>query len=355
LRPVHIYWFAYYNTDSPSTRYRGRYVLQHLKAAHGVSYDLVVPGYGWRNVLHFVRVYAEALLFRKRNSWIVFQKIHSNGWYTRALLTLLSVRRRRTLYDTDDAEHLRFSTEVMHRFMKRCSACAVGSEALAVYVQRYNPDVFLLTSPVIDHVNTKRERNAVFTIGWVGGYNTNKESSEAFAHKKSVEETLLPALRDLKFNVRFVMLGVTEQSDRDSLARYFEKSRVELDVPATIDWQDEDWVYRQIARFDVGVSPMVNHEFNRAKSAFKLKQYMSCGVPVLASAVGENKRFIAEGFNGFLCNTPDDYREKLCYLHELSDDRYAQISANAKTSSQAFNMTAHGEELLKQIATRSRH
>ena len=37
---------------------------------------------------------------------------------------------------------------------------------------------------------------------------------------------------------------------------------------------------------------MLNHPFNQAKSAFKAKQYLSCGIPVIASDVGENRKFV---------------------------------------------------------------
>ena len=32
MRLNHVYWFSYYNLESPSVRYRGKYALKNLRA-----------------------------------------------------------------------------------------------------------------------------------------------------------------------------------------------------------------------------------------------------------------------------------------------------------------------------------
>lgn len=43
---------------------------------------------------------------------------------------------------------------------------------------------------------------------------------------------------------------------------------------------------RRMAGFDLGIAPLVDIPFNRARSDIKLKEYAACGVPWLASPVG---------------------------------------------------------------------
>jgi hypothetical protein len=94
----HIYWFAYYNLDEPSVRYRAKFPLQQLKDKHGITFSLVYPGYDFKHVSNFLLTFLSALFFRKRHSVIVFQKIYSTGLYATApgirfmILTMRSIQ-----------------------------------------------------------------------------------------------------------------------------------------------------------------------------------------------------------------------------------------------------------------------
>lgn len=58
----------------------------------------------------------------------------------------------------------------------------------------------------------------------------------------------------------------------------------------------------EIAGFDVGVMPLEDSPWERGKCAYKLIQYMACGLPVVASPVGMNAEVVGEGAQqaGFL-------------------------------------------------------
>lgn len=334
----HIYWFAYYNEDEPSVRYRCIYPLRYLAETHDITYSIVHPGYDRKHIAAFIRIYLSALIFRKKNSLIVFQKIFTGGIYAHALKLLLFFRPTFTLYDTDDAEHTRRTTDTIHHFIKHCSACSAGSRSLIQYISPLNPNAFLLTSPVIDHGVIKRERENIFTIGWIGYYG---------AHLESLETLLFPALTQIPFPVRFIVLGARNEGEAEHIISSFKKyDHISVEAPLNISWLDERSVYHQIARFDVGVSPLLDTEFNRGKSAFKLKQCLSCGIPVLGSSVGENKYFLQEGVNGYFCDSPKEYLERIIAIRNAPLSDYMTMSKEAAASSRLFSMEHFSASLL---------
>jgi glycosyltransferase involved in cell wall biosynthesis len=341
----YIYWFSYYNLSSPSVRYRALYPLERLKEKEGIGYVLICPGYRFTTIARFAAAFFSALFFRKKNSLIVFQKIYSRGLYATALKLLLFFRRENTLYDIDDAEYVKYPPSTIRHFMRYSSACSAGSKSLCDYALNLNRRTFVLTSPVIFHGKIKKERNYVPTIGWVGFYT---------AHRESLLRLFFPALIGLDLNVKLVLMGVTRKEHREEIRQYFaSQSNVSVEIPREIDWMDESAVYERIAEFDIGVSPLLDTEINRAKSAFKLKQYLSCGVPALASRTGENSFFLNEGKAGFFCEGPDDFKKRIRQLYSTNEDEYRTFSFNAFISSALFSLDAYCETLVRYYREKS--
>lgn len=329
----HIYWFAYFNLNEPSVRYRAKFPLEQLKRKNGVSFSIVYPGYDFKKLTNFILTFFEVLIFRKKNSVIVFQKIYTNGIYTNALKVLLFFRKQHTLYDIDDAEYIRRPAKTMHYFMKKCSACSAGSKSIMEYIRTFNKNVLLLTSPVIDHGLLKSELEKTFTIGWVGYYG---------AHRNSLTQLFFPSIKNIDFPIKLKLLGVADDCEEQEIKSYFKNnSNILVETPLDINWLDEQSIYKKIAKFDVGISPLIDNEFNRGKSAFKLKQCLSCGIPVLGSSVGENKEFLKDGVNGYLCDNPEDFFQKLNLIKQAHFQEYNKLSVNAKMTFQTFSIDTY--------------
>jgi glycosyltransferase involved in cell wall biosynthesis len=90
--------------------------------------------------------------------------------------------------------------------------------------------------------------------------------------------------------------------------------------------------------FDIGIATLFNHEMHRSKSAFKAKQYLNNGIPVLSSDIKENNRFVKHGKNGFLCETPGDFRNRIIEISQMSDNEYKTMSDEAISSKPDFSL-----------------
>ena len=62
-----------------------------------------------------------------------------------------------------------------------------------------------------------------------------------------------------------------------------------------------------IHTFDIGLMPLTDTPWNRGKCALKVIEYMACGVPAIASPVGENNYIVKDGINGFLPSTIEEW------------------------------------------------
>lgn len=327
----HIYFFSSFNPSSVSARCRGLYPLQFLRKNRGIKFDFVYPGYRISELSYFLLVFFKVLLFRKKKSVVVFHKLHSRGVYTSLLKVLLRFRSKNTLYDTDDADYIRYEGTNIYHFVENCSACTVGSDFLRRHFLEISSTVVKLTSPVLNHGKRKDSKNAsCLHLGWVGDFGVNEGELSDYCHKRSFNKLILPALKLTKAKVKLTILGIRNPRDGEEIRSALRgHENIELEFPNDIDWMNENEVYERIAAFDVGLSPLVNHDFNKAKSAFKVKQYLSCGIPVLASPVGENRVFVSPAENGFFCEDSYAFVKGIETFLSMSEEEYRCFSRNA--------------------------
>ena len=75
-------------------------------------------------------------------------------------------------------------------------------------------------------------------------------------------------------------------------------------------WNEREEVQR-LRQFSIGIMPLRDGLFERGKCGYKLIQYMACGLPVVASSVGVNRTIVEHGVNGFLADTPAEWKQAL--------------------------------------------
>lgn len=130
-------------------------------------------------------------------------------------------------------------------------------------------------------------------IGWVGTSVTMRYL-----------DVLVPALHELRAKHPFLLRVVSNS----------EFAHEGLDVDNVIWSLDSE--SREIRGFDIGVMPLSDDPFSEGKSSYKLLQYMACGVPSVASAVGMNVDVAAGGSSALLAESPAEFAAQIGELLE---------------------------------------
>ena len=78
---------------------------------------------------------------------------------------------------------------------------------------------------------------------------------------------------------------------------------------------------------DIGICPLVDHSFNRSKSALKWSEYSSVGVPSVCSDV-QPYWVIKDGQDGFRAHDVDTFVDKICVLMD-NEKKRKDIANNA--------------------------
>jgi len=141
----------------------------------------------------------------------------------------------------------------------------------------------------------------------------NSDIVVGYAGAFSRDEGLTYLIRAVKMlaprydNLRLVMLGGRNRPGADEIPRLVAElgleSRVTLLPP-----QPYETVPAYLSAFDIGCSPKIDIELNRAADPIRVYEYMAAGLPAVASAVGETAHAIEHGVDGFLVK-PEDAAE----------------------------------------------
>ncbi len=134
-----------------------------------------------------------------------------------------------------------------------------------------------------------------FTIGWIG-------TPVTAPYLRAVQPALAEICRNGQGRVTLVGSGEVGWDG----------------VPTEVRAWSEATEVADIQTFDVGIMPLPDAAWERGKCAYKLIQYMGCGVPVVASPVGVNQKVVENGVNGFLATSQEDW---VCALHALRQNR----------------------------------
>jgi hypothetical protein len=201
------------------------------------------------------------------------------------------------VYDLDDAIYAQAEHRALAHAMMRSATCVVaGNETLAAYARRLNPRVVVIPSVVDTHsyrppCGLRHPGDERTVIGWIG-MDPNRGDLEP--------------MRDT-----FGWLG--ERYGSRAVLRIVSGQPLEMETRLPVEFVN--WTLegsrKELQQFDVGIMPLDDTEWNRAKCGFKLIQYAAVGAPAVASPVGVNSEIVREGQTGYLAVSTGEWCESL--------------------------------------------
>jgi len=269
----------------PSTRFR-LFDLLPLLRTRDIIVDVCLPGgrrVGEALALGGAIARADVVLVQKRliPSWVV---------------RILRSRRVPLVYDFDDAIWVApdgSPTPAQDRarleaLIAGSSAVIAGNRYLSAWAERLRDEVTVIPTTLDTGVwRPLSHRQPNLTLGWVG-------TGGNLRHLESI----LPAVDHVLAahpDVRLVVVSDTSPAavanrDRVQFRRWDLRSQV-----------------ADLADIDIGLMPLPDTPWTRGKCGFKALQFMALGAPVVVSPVGVNAEIVADGTNGLLALSEDDW------------------------------------------------
>lgn len=244
------------------------------------------------------------------------------------LVNIIKKINNNMVFDFDDAIFLtdRYEHNNNDKFLKRfnyilrnCKCVIAGNNFLKEKAVILNKKVYALPTPVdTARFPAEREGREVknnIVIGWIG----SPDSCGYLRGLRHVFEILARGYGNLEFE----FIGADD----------FYKGQDKFTI--------KEWSFDREAgdlqNLDIGIMPLSDSEYARAKCGYKLLQYMSMGIPAVASPIGINCELIQDGVNGFLAGSQEEWKEKLDLLLKNSDLRLKIGRAGRKTVEQFYS------------------
>lgn len=245
---------------------------------------------------------------------------------------------KKLVYDIDDMVFLAHSSEANTKLaflkgrkkpillMKKADHVISCTPKLDEFVRQYNHNTTDISSTINTQTYIPKDDHSLSSpiiIGWSGSHSTSK-----YLH------LLSKVLRSLGHKYQFKLKVV---GDKD-----FSMEGVHIEA---VEWNSKEEV-RELKSFDIGLYPLPDEEWVYGKSGLKALQYMSLGIPTVASNIGANKRIIENGENGFLVDNDEQWQQAIERLIEDISLRQKLAENSVQTVKDKFSVSANKDKYL---------
>lgn len=255
---------------------------------------------------------------------------------------LFALCKKPIIYDLDDAIFIKEANTVnrlacffksaskIPRIISKSGQVIVCNEYLENYAKRFNRNVTMIPTSVDTDKFTVKDyalQKQKIVIGWIGSHSTACYLTQL--------AKVFPELAK-KYEFTLKVIGSNRKDIFPGINAVYNNWSLENDIC-------------EFQSLDIGIYPLPDNEWVKGKTGFKTVQYMSVGVPCVASRVGRNISIITSGVNGYLASTQMEWIEKLSLLIENADLRKSIGLAGRKTVEERFSLKVNAPKYLEVI------
>lgn len=204
------------------------------------------------------------------------------------------------------------------------SLVIAGNDYLATYAQRFNSRVEVVptTIELSQYTPGSGGRSHPPVIGWSGSHSTVQ-------HLDTVRIALQRLAATHEFELRVIGTASYELAGVATSAQ---------------TWNAANEV-EDLRTFDIGIMPLPDDEWSKGKCGLKALQYMALGVPTVCSPVGVNCEIVADGENGLLASSDQEWVTALRRLLDSPDLRRRLGAAGRSTVEARYAAARHGPRI----------
>lgn len=315
---------------------------------HGCSYIRLLLPLSHPSIDGKIHLISSTTLAPEKTDIVIVERWWKPGLTINEATDLVNeIRRRRSIFiytlddnlldisDDEDGVPVSENLNLASRyFVRAADAIIVSTVALRDRLLPLNENVYVIDNALderkfahtagnsaLDSGASDKRSSTLLTIGYMG----------TLTHASDLQMIIEPLRRignTFGNMVKFQFIGVT---DNQRVLQSLTGCNVEVLNPgAAVHYEQFVKWFSNVARWDIGLTPLANRKFNEFKSDIKLLDYGIAGIPAVFSNFGPYPKSVVHMQNGVLAeNHPDSWFDALSKLVTDGEVRKA-ISTNVK-------------------------
>lgn len=215
--------------------------------------------------------------------------------------------------------------------MRQSDGLIVSTPYLAEMYKGMNANIHVVSNSIdlSQWKDLERKRGDRIRIGWIGGGTHGPDL-----------EMISPAIQKVleKYqDVWFYCIHGVPQVYKEMKKVYWTRKWAQINLYPK---------FMASYKFDIGIAPLLDNNFNRGKSNLRWLEYSALKIPTVASPLPDFDRVISHGQNGYLANSEDEWVMMLSKLIEDKNHRRSVGQSAHETIKRDFNVSKTAKEYL---------